>query len=156
MEKAKNVALIVLSVIIVVFGLHWWGAREIVPQKTGAVSEWVQDNKYENADAGEMSDVEPAEKWEYHTISAAPDVKVFQTSYKGGTQILFHHKRHSEDYALACIQCHHVENCSKCHLKNKNRTMEIQEGKIALHENCWRCHTEIKAGPRECDECHRQ
>jgi hypothetical protein len=91
----------------------------------------------------------------YHTKSEPPDVKIFQTLYKGGTQIVFNHKEHAETYSLACIECHHVERCNKCHLKEEIRTMTVSNGKQALHENCIGCHAELGA-PTKCPDCHKQ
>ena len=156
MEKIKNILLIIFSLMIIILGLHWLGTHEMKSPKEVPTSETDQKGKGEKISEENMVAIESKENGKYHTISDPPDIKVFQTSYKEGTQILFNHKKHVEDYGLACIQCHHVENCSKCHLKNKSRNIEVEEGKIALHENCWRCHTELQSGPRECDECHKQ
>ncbi len=156
MERTKNFLLIVFSIVIIILGLHWWSTREIKSQNKILVSEISHRGNTEDTFEKDIIAIESKENGKYHTISDPPDIKVFQTSYKEGTQILFNHKKHVEDYGLACIQCHHVENCSKCHLKNKSRNIEVEEGKIALHENCWRCHSELQSGPRECDECHKQ
>jgi primosomal protein N' len=91
----------------------------------------------------------------FHTISEPPDIHVFQTQYKQGTQIVFNHKNHVEDFDLACIQCHHVEGCGKCHLKSESQQMQIASGKEALHDNCMGCHAEY-GGPEGCDDCHTQ
>ena len=91
----------------------------------------------------------------FHTISEPPDVYVFQTQYKQGTQIVFTHKDHVENFDLACIQCHHVESCGKCHLKSESQQMQVASGKEALHDNCMGCHAEY-GGPEGCDDCHTQ
>ena len=42
-------------------------------------------------------------------IKQPPKIHVFQTQYKGGTQVVFNHQEHVEDFGLECIECHHVE-----------------------------------------------
>jgi hypothetical protein len=90
----------------------------------------------------------------FHTKAAPPKVHVFQTAYRGGTQIVFDHEKHVKDLGLECIDCHHVERCGKCHLSDNN-VMTVTRGKQALHENCIVCHANT-SGPQKCDECHRQ
>ncbi len=106
----------------------------------------------ENFDMGKVTS---RQFQEYHTKGKPNDFYVFQTKYNNGTQIEFHHKYHIEDIGLQCVECHHVESCTKCHLKNETHTMHVTEGKIALHENCMGCHQEI-GGPTECDSCHKR
>lgn len=98
---------------------------------------------------------EKTQKNVFHAKAAPPKVKIFQTSYKDGTQVTFNHEKHVEVHKLNCIECHHVERCSKCHLKTESKTMEVAKGKQAMHENCIGCHTET-TGPQECQECHKQ
>jgi len=112
---------------------------------------WAQEKE----EGFEMGKVISKQFQEYHTKGEPNDIYVFQTQYKKGTQIVFRHKYHIEEIGLQCVECHHVESCVKCHLKNETHTMHVTEGKIALHENCMGCHSEL-AGPTRCDECHRQ
>jgi hypothetical protein len=88
-------------------------------------------------------------------IKTPPKIHVFQTDYKGGTQIVFNHEQHSQGYGLECIECHHVESCSHCHQK-KIIQVDLEEAKVALHKNCLNCHRGMEVGPRQCDECHKQ
>ena len=158
MEKIKNVLLVIFSLAIVILGLHWWGTKEIKSQESAGIREAVKEGDKEFMESAheESEGAGAKENEQFHVIGAVPEVKVFQTDYNKGTQIVFNHKNHVEGYNLECIQCHHVENCNKCHLKNKGHKMEVEEGKVALHENCWKCHAELEAGPRKCDECHKQ
>ena len=98
---------------------------------------------------------ERQKKEAFHTKAEPPTIHIFQTLYKGGTQVTFNHTKHVETYKLSCIECHHVERCSKCHLKNETHTMEVAKGKQAFHENCIGCHAD-RAGPEECAGCHKQ
>lgn len=102
-----------------------------------------------------MPTIRHASNTTFHTISEPPDVYVFQTQYKQGSQIVFGHKAHVEDFDLACIRCHHVEGCGKCHLKSESQQMQVASGKEALHDNCMGCHAEF-GGPEGCDDCHTQ
>ncbi|MFQ6104258.1 MAG: cytochrome c3 family protein [Candidatus Glassbacteria bacterium] len=103
----------------------------------------------------EMGKVISKQFQEYHTKGVPDSIYVFQTQYKKGTQIVFRHEKHIGDIGLQCVECHHVEACTKCHFKNETHTMHVTEGKIALHENCMGCHAEI-GGPTDCDECHHR
>ncbi|MBM4046883.1 MAG: cytochrome c3 family protein [Planctomycetes bacterium] len=106
----------------------------------------TEEGKKDASDKGKVA---------YHTKAEPPKVKIFQTLYKGGTQIVFNHEKHAKDLGLACIECHHVERCSKCHLKNGSHSMEVVNAKQALHENCIGCHSEVGA-PEKCMHCHKQ
>ena len=82
------------------------------------------------------------------------------------------HKRHSEEYNIACIRCHHVyqdgnnlwqegdvvEKCANCHdpAKDQDDVMKLQ---TAYHNNCKECHKEVsqegKEAPyKKCTDCH--
>ncbi len=79
-----------------------------------------------------------------------PDEYVFQTKYLGGTQIVFNHKKHVNEFKLECIRCHHVESCTHCHSKDV-KTIDVSEAKVALHENCFACHKTMS-----CVDCHHK
>ncbi len=91
----------------------------------------------------------------FHTKAAPPKVHVFQTAYRGGTQIVFDHEKHVKEVGLECIDCHHVERCGKCHQQDETNLIAVTRGKQALHENCIACHASM-SGPQKCDECHKQ
>ena len=86
------------------------------------------------------------------------------------------HKKHSEDYKVACTDCHHdykdgknvwkdtdpVKKCSECHdpVKKQGNTKKLQ---LAYHANCKNCHKELvakdsskKAPFKKCTECHEK
>lgn len=88
-------------------------------------------------------------------IKQPPQIHVFQTKYNEGTQIVFNHRVHEEDYGLECIECHHVESCRHCH-KKEIINVEVEESKVALHKNCLNCHMGMDVGPQECNECHKR
>ncbi len=71
----------------------------------------------------------------------------------------FSHQGHQ---AVACIECHHAGDytkCSECHLQETED--EVVKIKTAFHRNCKNCHKELKkeneksAAPyRKCSGCH--
>jgi len=86
------------------------------------------------------------------------------------------HKKHSEEYKVACTDCHHdyndgknvwkegapVKKCSECHnpLKKDGKIKKLQN---AYHRNCKNCHKAyIKEHPdanapyKKCTKCHQK
>ena len=116
----------------------------------------------------------------------APDVIDLQSSlWKEHTKgpVNFHHKKHSEEYKVACDSCHHVykdgkntykegdkvQKCQECHNEptitgEKKLSPDKQKLnlKLAFHENCQGCHKEMKKKdkakygkiPTTCIKCH--
>jgi hypothetical protein len=88
----------------------------------------------------------------------------------------FSHLNHSEDYEVACDQCHHeyddgknvwqegdtVKKCGDCH-DPKETKGDIKKLQLAFHRNCKNCHKELaKEGISEdapfkkCGDCHEK
>ena len=120
--------------------------------------------------------------------TAAPDTMKIETQgFKKHTKppVDFTHKKHIEDYKIACGECHHddkgkalanlkmgddVKKCSECHNKfekDKKNKKDIMVLENAMHGNCIECHKEanIKAGdpkgrkgpaPTTCNACHKK
>lgn len=92
--------------------------------------------------------------------------------------IEFSHKKHNEEYSVACKDCHHifedgknvweegqeVKKCQACHTVVKpiaecspaEKKLHLQK---SIHDNCKGCHMVLKkekkpAGPIKCLECH--
>ena len=82
------------------------------------------------------------------------------------------HKKHSEEYEIACDSCHHVyqegeniwkqgdpvEKCVTCHdpVEDQGNVIKLQS---AFHRNCRDCHKEVTQEGREapykkCTDCH--
>ena len=82
------------------------------------------------------------------------------------------HRKHSEEYKIACDSCHHiyqegknvwkegdsVEKCSTCHdpAEDQENVIKLQS---AFHKNCRDCHREVTQEGREapykkCTDCH--
>ena len=97
------------------------------------------------------------------------------------TPVQLSHKKHSQEYKVACDQCHHlykdgkntwkegdkVEQCEKCHteatIQGEMKLPPDQQKlnlKLAFHKNCQPCHKKLKAekpdtkAPTTCTGCH--
>ena len=82
--------------------------------------------------------------------------------------VTFTHQKHSENYRLACTECHHVykdgrnvfragdkvEPCAKCHTNPKKSQGGMLSLYSAYHNNCRDCHKQAKRGPLKCNDCH--
>jgi len=100
--------------------------------------------------------------------------KGYEKDRKG--PVILHHKKHHDDYKVACTECHHdykdgknvwkegapVKKCSECHdpLKKEGKVMKLQN---AYHRNCKNCHKEViakdatkKAPYKKCTKCHEK
>ncbi|RLB44209.1 MAG: hypothetical protein DRH12_00765 [Deltaproteobacteria bacterium] len=105
-----------------------------------------------------------------------PDTICIQnTGYKADKKgpVTFSHKKHHDDYGIACTECHHnyqngknvwkegdpVKHCKDCHnpLKKQGKVLKLQN---AYHKNCKTCHKKLakegkKTGPyKKCSKCH--
>jgi hypothetical protein len=78
----------------------------------------------------------------------APDKKVWQSTYKGGTVVTFFHNNHATKYGIDCALCHHAEGCGSCHRKGTT-TQQVRHSEEALHGICNSCHAEMS-----CEQCH--
>ena len=82
------------------------------------------------------------------------------------------HKKHAEEYEIACDSCHHVyqegentwkqgdpvEKCAACHdpVEDQGNVIRLQR---AFHKNCRDCHKQVALEGREapykkCTDCH--
>jgi hypothetical protein len=99
------------------------------------------------------------------------DTEGYAADKKGPVKLT--HKKHTEEYGVACTDCHHVfedgknvwkegdpvQKCSECHdyEKSEGNAKKLQ---LAFHQNCKDCHKEsYKAGKkdapfRKCNDCH--
>lgn len=83
---------------------------------------------------------------------------------------VFPHAKHQEK--MACKECHHSkdaagkqvpyvdgqknEKCETCHNKAAGiANAKVATFKDAAHTRCKGCHTEKKAGPTKCPDCHK-
>ncbi|MEJ5348249.1 MAG: cytochrome c3 family protein [Desulfosoma sp.] len=114
----------------------------------------------------------------------APDVITMNsTLWPSHTKsnVQFTHKKHAEDYKIACAECHHVyeggknvwkqgdpvQKCQECHneptIEGEKKLPPEQQKlnlKLAMHGNCQECHKKLKAqnpqstAPTTCVQCH--
>ena len=113
------------------------------------------------------------------TAADVPDeVTIENEGYKKDKKgpVKLSHKKHSEEYKVACTDCHHyiqdgknvwkegdpVKKCGECHnpLKKQGKVMKLN---IAYHKNCKNCHKAlIKEGKsknapfKKCNQCHQK
>jgi len=109
--------------------------------------------------------------------TAADVAEVVVINNKGYDQdrrgpVNFSHKKHADDYKVACNECHHeFENgknvwkegdpskqCIECHdpIEKKGNAQKLQ---TAFHDNCQGCHRELegKEAPfKRCTDCHER
>ncbi len=83
-----------------------------------------------------------------------PTTVEYLTDYEGTTMVVFSHKDHVDEYEMSCGACHHVQNCTVCHV-GLRRVLTPDTNQDAAHASCQGCHEEIGA-PAECDECHQR
>ncbi len=81
---------------------------------------------------------EPIE--EHYTTKTGPD----ETT----THVLFRHKEHIDRYGLRCAECHHEDNCSRCHGEGKKHEQQVRTFD-QHHKPCLECHRNDT-----CDRCH--
>lgn len=111
------------------------------------------------------------------TVAQGPadDITIENDGYakKKKDPVTLSHKKHAEEYQVACTECHHeyadgenvwkeddpVKKCIDCH----NPVKEEAEGldlKKAFHDNCKKCHREaekngnMNAPHKKCTACH--
>ncbi len=87
--------------------------------------------------------------------------------------VKLNHKKHSEEYGIACDNCHHlyqegknvwkegdsVQKCVACHdpIEDQGNVRKLQS---AFHKNCRGCHKEMSQEGRDapykkCTDCHQ-
>jgi hypothetical protein len=106
------------------------------------------------------------------TAADSPDeVVINHEGYKKDTKgsVFLSHAKHSEEYNIACDQCHHeydaehvntwksgdpVKKCTDCHDLNESDG-DKKKMKLAYHDNCKKCHQEAGGeAPTKCFDCH--
>lgn len=114
-------------------------------------SDWDEETKCQNCHArkGEP-DSEAQAKIMDHPPSTITNLLTFETKFKEGDKVPFHHQRHTEVYGFDCQMCHKNEGCYTCHSKEKKAADAVhQMGNGEPHGKCFQCHSTNK-----CDHCH--
>ena len=88
----------------------------------------------------------------------------------------FTHKKHHDEFKVACAECHHVykdgknvwqegqevQKCIECHSPDKKeaKAKKVLDLRNAFHKNCQTCHKDAvkqgKKAPVKCAQCHVQ
>ena len=112
-------------------------------------------------------------------VSDQPDIVLidnpdFKVRKKGPVKL--EHRKHSEEYKIACTECHHdyqdgkniwtkkdpVKKCVSCHDPGKKQG-DVIKLQNAYHKNCKTCHKKLvkekrsKTSPfKKCSGCHQK
>jgi len=96
-----------------------------------------------------------------HPPILPPETEIYRAKSKGGAKssVVFRHKEHVDTFDLGCVDCHHEENCTRCHVKDNGEKppATVKEH----HKPCLRCHqSDIDEAKTEiagkCKRCHWQ
>ncbi len=89
-----------------------------------------------------------------HPPIPEPEIKTYQTKYKyvAGTNVTFRHKEHIHRFGFSCAECHHEDNCMRCH-EDQAKAEEVKVKTLEEHHDpCAHCHD--MESPERCDHCH--
>lgn len=129
-------------------------------QCMGCHREWSHDTEcgFCHADlGGEDSKIAAMDKTDivgtlHPKIESEPSY-IYETYYKSGKIVTFHHTDHVELFGLKCTDCHKGDNCNRCHdtANNERRTIEHVDTccKCHMEENCSYCHSNTPKPPFE-------
>lgn len=120
-------------------------------QCLGCHKEWSHDNAcqfcHKEIDVSNEAEL-PYDKTDIvgvpHPLINAEQKYVYQTSYKQGPVVTFHHADHVDLFGLKCTDCHKGDSCARCH-----DTSIQDEPKIESMTTCCSCHNE-----NNCNFCH--
>ncbi len=82
-----------------------------------------------------------------HPLIEAEPSYIYQTDYKDGKVVTFHHTDHVDIFGLNCTDCHKGDSCYRCHDVDKPEPKA--EDRINHLETCCNCHNESN-----CSFCH--
>lgn len=87
-----------------------------------------------------------------HPPIPEPDTEIFQARQgtQAGTKVIFYHKEHIHRFGLGCVECHHEDNCNRCH--NSAVTRRAEPTLTEHHQPCAACH--VTTEPDRCGGCH--
>ena len=194
MTRTTHFAVVCLALLFVLSLLQGCGGGEEPPQQeVPAPSEpQTKEEQKESPSVEETAEVSPPPAPPAETEVEAKTEPVAEPAVKAeasgsGDEIIIEnqgyendrkkpvklsHKKHSEEYEIACDSCHHVyqegrnvwkegdsvEKCAVCHdpAEDQNNVIKLQS---AFHKNCRDCHKEVTQEGREapykkCTDCH--
>jgi hypothetical protein len=94
-----------------------------------------------------------------HPPIPEPDTEIYRADARAsaGQLVIFRHREHIHRFGLACAECHHEDNCRRCHSQgngHQQRKRTITEH----HKPCVVCHTadtdESRENQDHCKRCH--
>ncbi len=194
MTRTTHLAVVCLAILFVLSLLQGCGGDEEPPQQeVPALSEGqAKKEQSESSSVKKIAEIPPPEppvetEIEAETEPVAEPLVPAKASGSGDEIIIenlgyendkkkpvkLSHKRHSEEYGIACDNCHHlyqegtnvwkegdsVQKCAVCHdpAEDQGNVIKLQS---AFHRNCRDCHKEMTQEGREapykkCTDCHR-
>lgn len=84
----------------------------------------------------------------FHPLIEAQESYIYQTDYKDGKIVTFHHTDHVDVFGLNCADCHKGDNCCHCHDTEKEQAETCMVEHV---ETCCKCHMESN-----CSFCHSE
>jgi hypothetical protein len=92
-----------------------------------------------------------------------PKTEIYRAGSQQGAKssVIFRHWEHVNSFDLACVECHHEENCSRCHISQRDSEEEVTPTIREHHEPCIKCHIRDMdeaqtAITGRCKRCHWQ
>ncbi len=96
-----------------------------------------------------------------HPPMKQPDTEIYGAETKTGAKsvVIFRHWEHVQGFDLACVECHHEENCSRCHVVQTPEEETSPPTVREHHEPCIQCHEADMRDPTDviegrCKRCH--
>lgn len=116
-------------------------------------ADWNKDTGCENCHAKKQADgtfpaLQPIGSDMGTSTTTVKDLMIFETNYKPGDKVPFHHRRHTTTFGYSCAECHEKEGCKACHGPDGVNTSANGHHKESMRL-CFECH-----GQNSCDHCH--
>ena len=184
--------MICLGLFLILSPLNGCGSGEEPPQQGASSPSEPQTNEQrENPPGEESAEVPPPEPpvemsveaeteavaepmVETEAVESVDEIIIENQGYTEDKKnpVKLSHKKHAEEYEIACDSCHHVyqegentwkqgdpvEKCVACHdpMEDQDNVIKLQR---AFHKNCRDCHKEVTQEGREapykkCTDCH--
>jgi len=87
-----------------------------------------------------------------HPNADEPVTKMYETKYEHGKLVTFRHEQHVKQFGFRCVNCHREQNCSRCHVPEKEVT--IAKTLKEHHSPCASCHETAEEKTESCAHCH--
>ncbi len=179
--RTTHLAVVLLALLFCLFLFQGCGETEDPSQgeAPAAFESQAKEEQKKSPSVEEITEipspVTPAEREVTVEDSGSNDVIVIENlGYENDKKkpVRLNHKKHSEEYGIACDNCHHlyqegtniwkqgdpVQKCVACHdpVEDQEKAMKLQS---AFHKNCRDCHKEMTQEGREapykkCTDCH--